>query len=108
MNSENHNPTLKASREYAEAALRDAGLTLSGIVALYDAGNIDALLPPIADGTCGWCREHGLIRNIGELVCQECFPITMEMLRAINSDNTETYAVLVKKLDSRHTGVTIH
>ena len=108
MNSGTHNQALRASREYAEAALRDGGLTLSGVVALYDAGNLDALLPPITDGTCGWCREYGLIRNIGDLVCQECFSIAMEIIRAIYADDTETYAVWERKINSRHASETIH
>jgi hypothetical protein len=107
MNSEHRNQVLRASREYAEATLRDCGLTLSDIVALYDTDELDARLPLLTDGTCGWYRGYGLIRNIGDLICQECFSITMEMIRAIVTGDTETYAVWERKVNSRHTSGTI-
>ena len=36
-------------------------LTLPEIVALYDAADVAALLPPAKDGMCSWCLEPGAV-----------------------------------------------
>jgi hypothetical protein len=101
---------LKANRQDGDATLRDSGLALSDIVALNDAGQLDPLLPPITTGTCGWCREHGLVRDLGGFLCQTCISMAFELIRATIADDAGSYAALVKKIDSRKriTSETIH
>jgi hypothetical protein len=101
---------LKANRQDGDAALRDSGLVLSDIVTLKDSGQLDPLLPPIAPGTCGWCREHGLVRDLGGFLCQTCISMAFELIRATVADDADAYAAQVQKIDSRKriTAETIH
>jgi hypothetical protein len=111
MHSGNRYQPPRRSRESAGAALREGScLELSDIVALNDAGQLDPLLPPITTGTCGWCREHGLVRDLGGFLCQTCISMAFELIRATVADDADAYAVLVKKIDSRKriTRETIH
>jgi hypothetical protein len=87
-----------------------SGLALSDIVALNDAGQLDPLLPPITTGTCGWCREHGLVRDLGGFLCQTCISMAFELIRATVADDADAYAAQVQKIDSRKriTAETIH
>jgi hypothetical protein len=111
MHSGNRYQPPRRSRESA-SALRESGsgLELSDIVALNDAGQLDPLLPPITTGTCGWCREHGLVRDLNGFLCQTCISMAFELIRATVAGDADSYAVLVKKIDSRKriTGETIH
>lgn len=82
--------------------LRD-GLALSDIVALNDAGQLDSLLSPITCGTCGWCRARSMVRDVsGSLgfLCQACFSMGIEIMRAAVVDDRNTCSALIKKLDS--------
>jgi hypothetical protein len=103
---------LKANRQDGDVTLRgnDSGLILSDIVALNDAGQLDPLLPPITTGTCGWCREHGLVRDLNGFLCKTCISITFELIRAAVADDANAYAVLEKKIDFRKriAGETVH
>jgi len=112
MHSGNRYQPPRRSRESASAALRESGsgLELSDIVALNDTGQLEALLPPITAGTCGWCREHGLVRDLGGFLCQTCISMAFELIRATVADDPGSYAALVKKIDSRKriTAETIH
>jgi hypothetical protein len=102
MHSGNRYQPPRRSREPASAALRESsGLELSDIVALNDAGQLDPLLPPITTGTCGWCREHGLVRDLNGFLCQTCISIAFELIRAAVEDDADAYAVLIRKIDSR-------
>ena len=111
MHSGNRYQPPRRSRESATAALRESsGLELSDIVALNDAGQLDPLLPPITTGTCGWCLEHGLVRDLGGFLCQTCISMAFELIRAAVADDANAYAVLEKKIDFRKriAGETVH
>ncbi len=89
------------------STLRELGiaLTMPEIVALYDAGEVAALLPAPKDGMCAWCLEPGTVWETGDgfvkTICPECFSDGVELMRAHGSDDAGAIAFWEQKINSR-------
>src|SRR5260370_33922452 len=80
-------------------------LPLARLVALVDSGELDKFLPPIEPGDCDWCHSHGPTMALPDLlvkgVCQDCFSIGLEAIRAAAAGDTQAYSAMEKELNLR-------
>jgi hypothetical protein len=97
----------KSTREQAEAELKkqNVGYTLAQVAAMIEDGTVAALLPPVENGFCGWCRAYGLTRESCDpsitALCGECESLGLAMMKAIHDDDAAAYADLQRKLNAR-------